>query len=84
MFLQIEKAEVNNVPNWVEKLQGIIQEHYYKRLSLKELSKEAGVHPVHLSRQFPKYFHVSLHYYVSQVKTEKATQMLKDNRVYTD
>ena len=80
MFLHEEKAEVVNTPSWVEKLQNIIQERYDKKLSLKELSKEAGVHPVHLSRQFPKYFHVSFHYYISRVKIEKATQMLKDNK----
>lgn len=68
------------LPAWVEKIQHIIQEHYYKKLSLNELSKEAGVHPVHLSRQFPKYFKVSLHYYVSQVKIQKATQMLQENK----
>jgi transcriptional regulator GlxA family with amidase domain len=70
-----------NLPAWVEKIKNIIQERYNKRLTLNELSKEAGVHPVHLSRQFPKYFNVSLHYYVSQVKIQKATQMLQDNNM---
>lgn len=68
----------NNLPAWVDKIRNIIQERYNMRLTLNELSKEAGVHPVHLSRQFPKYFNVSLHYYVSQVKIQKATQMLQD------
>lgn len=70
------------IPLWVEKIKTIIQEQYNKRLSLADLSREAGVHPVHLSRQFPKYCHVSLHYYVRQVKVQKATQMLQD-RTYT-
>jgi len=68
------------LPAWVEKIRRIIQEQYHKKLSLDVLSKEAGIHPVHLSRQFPKYFNVSLHYYVSQVKIQKATQMLRENR----
>lgn len=73
-----KKAAV--LPGWVEKIKLIIQEQYYKKLSLDILSKEAGIHPVHLSRQFPKYFNVSLHYYVSQVKIQKATQMLMENK----
>lgn len=65
-------------PEWVQKIREIIQERYNTRLSLASLSKEAGVHPVHLSRQFPKYFNVSFYYYVRQVKVQMATQMLKD------
>ena len=70
------------MPAWVDRLRHVIQERYDRRLSLAELSKEAGVHPVHLSRQFPKYFNVSLHYYVCQVKIQKATQLLQ-NGEYT-
>lgn len=73
-----ETPNRNRIPGWVDKIKNLIQEQYYKRLSLEELSKEAGVHPVHLSRQFPKYFSVSLHYYVTQVKIQKATLMLGD------
>jgi AraC family transcriptional regulator len=72
----------SRMPAWVEKIKQFIQEGYKQRLSLDELSKVAGVHPVHLSRQFPKYFKVSLHYYVSQVKIQKATQLLQ-NKEYT-
>lgn len=80
MLLNDEKVASPKLPGWVNKIQALIQEHYYKKNSLEELSKEAGVHPVHLSRQFPKYFNVSLHYYVIQVKIQKATQMLQDKK----
>ncbi|HXB40281.1 MAG TPA: AraC family transcriptional regulator [Bacteroidia bacterium] len=80
MFLINEEGNLYSAPAWVEKIQGLIQEGYYKKLSLIELSKEAGVHPAHLSRQFPKYFRVTLHYYVSRVKIEKATQLLREKK----
>lgn len=78
MFLVHNNAKAYQAPQWVEKIQNAIQQGYSKKLSLTELSKEAGVHPAHLSRQFPKYFQVTLHYYVNQVKIEKATQMLRN------
>lgn len=80
MFLGQERDNLYNAPLWVQKIQSTIQEGYYKKLSLTELSKEAGIHPAHLSRQFPKYFRVTLHYYISQVKIEKATQLLRDKK----
>jgi len=79
MYLSIHTSESKR-PGWVEKIRNIIQEQYNTKLSLVALSKEAGVHPMHLSRQFPKYFNVSLHYYVRQVKIQKATQMLQDKK----
>lgn len=79
MLLNFEKVTGPKMPGWVDKIQTLIQEQYYKRLSLEVLSKEAGVHPVHLSRQFHKYFKVPLHYYIRQVKIQKATQMLREN-----
>jgi len=80
MTWDTEHVAKAGLPAWVEKVRLIIQEQYHTKLSLNLLSKEAGVHPAHLSRQFPKYFKVSLHYYVSQVKIQKATQMLKENK----
>jgi len=78
MFLNFEKVVTTGLPKWVDKIQALIQENYHTKLTLNALSKEAGVHPAHLSRQFPKYFRVSLYYYVRQVKIEKAIQMLRN------
>ena len=68
------------LPNWVEKVETIVQAKYSQKLTLTALSKEAGIHPMHLSRQFPKYFHVSLYYYVRQIKIEKAAAMLSNKK----
>ena len=65
-------------PGWVNKIQAIINEQYAQKLTLAGLSKEAGVHPAHLSRQFPKYFKESLSYYVRKVKIEKAVDLLNN------
>jgi len=65
-------------PDWVSKIHFIINEQYAQKLTLTSLSKEAGVHPAHLSRQFPKYFKQGLYYYVRKVKIEKAIELLKN------
>jgi AraC family transcriptional regulator len=67
------------LPAWVVKVEAMVETQYNQKLTLKALSKEAGIHPVHLSRQFPKYFNVSLYYYVRQIKIEKAVVMLYNN-----
>jgi AraC family transcriptional regulator len=68
------------LPKWVEKIKVMVEVQYNQKLTLTMLSKEAGIHPMHLSRQFPKYFHVPLYYYVRQIKIEKATTMLYNKK----
>src|SRR4030095_13693691 len=43
---------------------------------LIDLAKIANVHPVHLSRQFPKYFKATLGDYIRTIKVQKALSLL--------
>ncbi|HEX2629152.1 MAG TPA: helix-turn-helix transcriptional regulator [Chitinophagaceae bacterium] len=49
--------------------------------SLIELAKLADVHPVHLSRQFPKYFKTSLGDYIRTIKVQKALSLLSNKNM---
>ncbi len=68
------------VPSWVNRLKEIL--HYDStKFSLKSLSEELGVHPVHISRAAPKYLSVSLGEYVRKLKLRKAMSLLLDSNL---
>jgi len=78
-MLDIKKSNQNNgIPNWVPKLKEIL--HYDSTdITLQGLSKELGVHPVHISRAAPKYLSASLGEYIRKVKLQRATSLLLDS-----
>lgn len=49
--------------------------------TLIDLAKLANVHPVHLSRQFPKYFKATLGDYIRTMKVQKALSLLPDKNI---
>jgi len=66
-------------PKWVKKLQEILLETdiSYK---LTGLSKELNIHPVHLFREFHKYFGTTLGQYVRQLKLNKAIILISSGK----
>jgi AraC family transcriptional regulator len=49
--------------------------------NLIDLAKLANVHPVHLSRQFPKYFKATLGDYIRNIKLHKALSLLSNKHM---
>ena len=79
--LSVKKSKSNNgIPSWVKKLKEIL--HYdCTNITLQSLSKEVGVHPVHISRAAPKYLSVSLGEYIRKIKLNKAISFLLDSNM---
>lgn len=75
----IEKVDVSiqdSRPFWVRKLQELLHNGNAETLSLSELAAILDIHPVHLSRQFRKYFHCTLGEYIRKVKLNKALTLM--------
>ncbi len=66
-------------PNWVKKLYELILDTETD-YSLTTLSQELNIHPVHLSREFHKYFGSTLGRYVRQIKLNKAIALMATNQ----
>ncbi|MGE3467013.1 MAG: helix-turn-helix domain-containing protein [Pyrinomonadaceae bacterium] len=72
-------------PTWVAKIKELIREQYTGRVSLEALSAKLNIHPVYLSREFPKYFHCSLSEYFRRIKIKEAIGLMSDEtRSLTD
>lgn len=67
-------------PLWVKLIDEILHERFAENLTLEALSKLAGIHPVHLSRDFAKYFHCNLGQYIRLLKVEKALSLMAQSQ----
>jgi AraC family transcriptional regulator len=63
-------------PVWVKRLKEILYEDCADRHSLGNLSRELNIHPVHLSRDFSRYFGCNLGEYIRKMRIEKALSLL--------
>lgn len=76
LLLRQSPGEKGKTPAWVKKVQAILHEGETENITLGQLSQETGVHPVHLSKEFPKHFGVSFGEYVRNRKVDRATPLL--------
>lgn len=63
-------------PGWIERVREILHDRFAENVSLDILSKEANVHPVHLSREFPRYFRTTLGEYIRALRVAKSEELL--------
>ncbi|MCB7479836.1 helix-turn-helix domain-containing protein [Christiangramia sediminis] len=69
------KDQNSKNPIWVKKLQELLFEEQID-YSLKNLSSIIGLHPVHLSREFSRYFGTSLGNYIRLIKVNQAFNLI--------
>lgn len=67
-------------PKWVDRLREILHDSH-KEWQLGELAGALDIHPVHLSREFRRYFGTTLGDYVRSIRVQKALTLLGDDRL---
>jgi len=72
-------------PPWIKIVDEMLHSCDIETISLKQLAASAGIHPVHLCRDFRKYYHCTLGEYIRKIKIEKAlSQFTIKNKSLTD
>ncbi len=66
----------SNAPGWLRRVRDLLQESYLQAPSLASLATVAGVHPVHLSREFHKHFHMTIGEFIRTRRIEQASELL--------
>jgi len=82
IFNTIENSleKQSKVPVWTNKLQELLFEENID-YSLNNLSSILGLHPVHLSREFRKYFGTNLGNYIRLIKINKAFKLIVSTKL---
>lgn len=68
-------------PSWMERMVDRLRAEYCERLTLAELSREAGVHPVYLSRAFRKHVGEGIGEFVHRLRIRKACEQMLDREM---
>jgi AraC-like DNA-binding protein len=66
-------------PPWVNQLKELLIDEQID-YSLRSLSSKLEIHPIHLSREFNRYFGTSLGNYIRLIKLNKAFCLLASNK----
>lgn len=73
-----QKTSRDKNPLWVQQIDEILHETFMEKLNLSDLAKILNIHPIHLSRDFKKYFHCTLGEYLRKLKVENSLKILNE------
>ena len=74
-----EACHVAGKPAWVGRIRDMLHDGT-EEWTLVRLATEIDVHPVHLSREFPKHFHTGLGDYLRRIKVQRAMTLLGESQ----
>jgi AraC family transcriptional regulator len=77
----VEHVSTSTKPAWVNTLDEILHDNVDTTPSLRELSDQLDLHPVHLSRDFSRYFRCNFSEYVRRIKVERALALLRNRKL---
>lgn len=66
-------------PKWAAQIDEVLRDRWNENVSLAELSNELDLHPVTISKSFPKYFRCTLGEYSRKIKIDKAVSLIKNS-----
>ncbi|MBZ5608137.1 MAG: AraC family transcriptional regulator [Acidobacteriia bacterium] len=75
----IGEGNGSNAPGWLRRVRETLEDSYLLAPSLAELASIAGVHPVHLSREFRKHYQSTIGEHIRKRRIEHASQLLANS-----
>lgn len=78
---QTHLIEITAKPSWVTIIDEILHDQFADTITLDYLSQMINVHPVHLSRDFSRYFHCNLGEYIRRIRIEKALALISRQKI---
>lgn len=67
------------LPYWLKSAREILHEHSFEALTVARIAAEVGVHPVHLSREFRRFYGCTLGEYLRGLRIEVSCRKLSDS-----
>ena len=71
-------ADTIDRPAWLGRAEEYIRAGFLDPVSLNDVAAEVGIHPMHLSREFRRYFGVSIGAFVRNLRVDHAMVLLAD------
>lgn len=74
----LQQTSCHTKPTWVNRAKELLHDSR-QDWKLQELARNLNIHPVHLSRDFSKYFHCNLGDYIRTIRLQLALTLLPDS-----
>lgn len=75
---RVEKEE-KDFPKWLELARELLHDRCTEQITISEIAKTVGVHPLHLNRTFRKFFRCSPGEYLRRCRIEFASRLLTNS-----
>jgi AraC family transcriptional regulator len=75
-----DEGSGSSAPAWLRRVREALDESYLQAPGLADLAAVGGVHPVHLSREFRKRYHITIGEYIRKRRIEHASGLLSNSR----
>lgn len=76
-----KEKNTTSIPAWVSVVRDAINDTVPEKITLELLSTITGLHPVHLSKEFPRYFHAGFGQYIRNLRIQKALELLPNKKL---
>lgn len=73
---QLQSSRENKLPRWLARAKEMLHERCAETISLDDVAKEVDIHPVHLARQFRKFYGCTLGEYLRELRIQSACRKL--------
>jgi AraC family transcriptional regulator len=78
------KNNVLQLPAWLQIVQSFLHDNWNKKITIAEIAKLANVHPITLSKEFPRFFNCSFGEYLRKLRLERSLALLKKTHIPLD
>lgn len=75
---QLDRSSEKTPPQWLSRVKDRLHAEFRDRLSMRDLAREAGVHPVHLARAFRKFERRTPGEYQQRLQLRAACELLRN------
>ena len=78
------KNNVRQLPVWLQIVRSFLNDNWNKKITVAEIAKLANVHPITLSKEFPKFFNCTFGDYLRKLRLERSLDLLKKTSMSLD
>jgi AraC family transcriptional regulator len=76
-----DETHGSSAPSWLRRVRESLEDCYLQAPGLAALASIAGVHPVHLSREFHKHFRMTIGEYIRKRRIQRASELLSNSEL---
>ena len=79
-----DKNNAPQLPTWLQIVHTFINDNWNKKITVTALAKLADVHPITMSKEFPKFFNCTFGDYLRKLRLERSLNLLQKTSIPLD